>query len=99
MKFTTGMQINIEVFCKLMLSAFLPSDITKVFYKLIVSPRVCVARHASSTPKKLTISLEYLKENVKDEVDVLPADKHQRLLQIVTIFLVVWDQACLHYPK
>ena len=31
----------------------------------------------------------YLKENVKDEVDFLPADKHQRFLQIDTIILGV----------
>ena len=49
---------------------------TKVFYKMIVSLWVCVARHAQSTKnKQFTISLQYLKENMKDEVDFLPADK------------------------
>ena len=33
--------------------------------------------------------LQYLKENVKDEVDVLPAEKRQRFLQIDTIILGV----------
>ena len=43
---------------------------TKIFYKLIVLLRVCVARHAQSTQNNtFTISLQYLKENVKDEVD------------------------------
>ena len=30
---------------------------------------------------KFLIFLQYLQENVKDEVDYLPADKHQRFLQ------------------
>ena len=34
------------------------------------------------------ISLQYFKENVKDEVS---ADKHQRFLQKDTIILVVWS--------
>ena len=46
-----------------------------------------------------TISLQYLKDNVKDEVDFLPADKRQRFLQIDTITLGVCGQACLNYPK
>ena len=53
MKFIFGMQINIEV-----------------FYKLILPFWMCVTRHAQSTQNsKLTISLIYLKENAKDEVD------------------------------
>ena len=56
---------------------FLPGDKHESFYKLIVSLRVCVSRHAQSTQNnKFTISLQYLKENVKDELDFLPADKH-----------------------
>ena len=56
---------------------------TKVFYKLIVSLWVGVARHSQSTQNnKFAIPLQYLKENVKDEVDFLPADKFQRFLQI-----------------
>ena len=42
----------------------------EVLYKLIVSLLACVARHAQSTQyNNFTISLQYLKENVKDEVD------------------------------
>ena len=53
MKFSFGMQINIEV-----------------FYKLILPFWMCVTRHVQSTQNsKLTISLIYLKENAKDEVD------------------------------
>ena len=59
---------------------FLPACLqrnTKVFYRLIVSLWVCVARHAQGTQNnKFAISLQYLKENVKDEVDSLPGDKH-----------------------
>ena len=47
----------------------------KVFYKLLVSIWVGEARHAQRTQNnKFAISLQYLKENVKDEVDFLPAD-------------------------
>ena len=56
--------------------------------------------HAQSTQKnKFTISLQYLKENVKDEVDFLPADKRQRFLQLNAIILGMCDQACPEYPK
>ena len=73
---------------------------TKVFDKLIVSLWMCVARHAQSTQNnKFAISLQYLKENVKNEVDFLPADKYQRFLQIDTIILGAGDQACPNYPK
>ena len=44
-------------------------------------------------------SLQYLKENVKDDVDFLPADKTQRFLQIDTRILDVCGQGCLDYPK
>ena len=48
-------------------------------------------------------NLQYLwnisKENMKDEADFLPADKHQRFLQIDTIILDVYGQACLNYSK
>ena len=38
MKFTFGMQINIEVFCKLILSFWVCATINiEVFYKLILS--------------------------------------------------------------
>ena len=47
----------------------------KVVYKLIVSLSECIARHAqSSQNNKFAISLQYLRENVKDEVDFLPAE-------------------------
>ena len=55
---------------------------------------MCLARHAQSTQNnKFTISLQY-RENVKNEVDFLPADKPQRFLQIDTVILGVCSQAC-----
>ena len=36
---------------------------------------------------------------MKDEVDFLPADKHQRFLQIDIIILDVCDQTCPNYTK
>ena len=83
MKFIFGMQINIEVVCKLIL----------LFW-------VCVARHAQSTQNNMfAICLRYLKGNVEDEVDFLPAYNHQRFLQIDTIILGVCCQARTNYPK
>ena len=68
-----------------------------IFYRLIVSLWVCTARHAQSTQSnKPTISLPYLKENMKDEVDFLPAHKCQRFLQGDTVILDVCGQA---YPN
>ena len=49
---------------------------TKVSYKAIVSLWMYVARQAQSTKNnQFTISLQYLKENMKDGVVLLPADK------------------------
>ena len=41
-----------------------------------------------------TISLQHRKENVKDEIDFLPADKRQRFLQSDTVILGACGQAC-----
>ena len=50
---------------------------TKVFYKVIVL-WMCVTRLARSTQSnKFEISLQYLKENGKNELDFLLVDKHQ----------------------
>ena len=73
---------------------------TKIFCKLIVSLWVCIARYAQNTQSnKFTISLQYLKENTKEEVDFLPADKLQKFLQSDIIILDVCGQACPNYPK
>ena len=50
---------------------------------------MCIARHVQSTQNnKFAISLQYLKENVKDKVF---ADKHQRFFQNDIIILGVWS--------
>ena len=73
---------------------------TKIFYKMIVSLWVCVARHAQSAENsKFTISLQYLKENVNDEDDVLPADKCRRFLQSDAVILSVSGQTCPNFPE
>ena len=73
---------------------------TKVFYKVIVFLWVSVARNAQSTQNnRFTISLQYVKENVKDEVDFLSADKRRRFLKSDTIILGVYSKACPYYPK
>ena len=45
------------------------------------------------------MSLEYLSENVKDEVDFLPVDKHRIFLEIDTVILGVGGQTCPNYLK
>ena len=46
-----------------------------------------MVRHGQSTQNnKFAIFLQYLKENVKDKVDFLPAHKRQRFLQFVVSF-------------
>ena len=59
-------------------------------YKVLVSFWICVSRLAQSTQNnKSAISLQYLKENEKNEVVSLLSDKHQRFFQIDTIILGV----------
>ena len=56
-----------NIFMKL---TFLPGDKHKILNKLIVSLWVCIVRHAQKIQNnKFTISLQNLKENMKDEVD------------------------------
>ena len=43
------------------------------------------------------ISLQYLKENWKNEVDFWFADKHQRFLRIDTFVLGVCGNECSNY--
>ena len=113
-----GMQINIGVFYKLILSfwvcisrharctqnkkfaclcnisrkawemklIFCQQMNTKALYKLIVSFWVFVARHGQSTQNQFTMSLQYLKENLKDEVGFLPADKRQKFFKLILSF-------------
>ena len=41
-----------------------------------------VRRYQSSQNSKFTMSLQYLKKDVRDEADFLHVDKHQSLLQV-----------------
>ena len=72
---------------------------TKVFYKVIVFWMYETTLVQSTQNNKFGISLQYLKENGKNEVEFLLADKHQRFLQIDTIVLGVSGQACPDYSK
>ena len=58
-----------------------------------------IASHAQSTQNKFAISSQYFEENVKDKVDFLPGDKHQRFLQIVIVILGVCGQTCPNYQN
>ena len=67
---------------------------------MVVSLWVYVARQAQSTKNNhFTISLQYLKEKVKDEADFLPADKCWRFFQIDAIILGVCGEVCPNYLK
>ena len=48
-----------------------------------------MARHIQITQNKLAISLQYCKKELIDEVDFLHADKHENLLQIDSMILMV----------
>ena len=67
---------------------------------MVVSLWVYVARQAQSIKNNLfTISLQYLNENMKDEVDFLPDDEWWMFFEIDTIILGVCNQACPNYLK
>ena len=60
---------------------------------------MCSQACPSMQNNKFGISMQYLKENLKDGVDFLRADRRQRVLQTNTIILGVCGQACPTYPK
>ena len=61
---------------------------------------MCVARHAQTTQNhNVAKYLQYVKKNVKDEVDFLLADKNKRFHQVNAIILGLCGQACPNYPK
>ena len=61
---------------------------------------MCITRDVQSTQNnKLATSLQYLKEHVKNEVDFLSSDKHQRFLQIDIIILGVCGQSFPNHPN
>ena len=69
---------------------------TKVFYKVIVQ-LVSYQVFPSTQNNKFAISLKHLKENGKNEVDFLLADKNQKFVQIDTAILDVCGQECPQY--
>ena len=65
---------------------------------MIVSLWVIIFRHAIQN-RRFTISFQYVKKNVKDELDLFTADKRGRFLQNFIIILDVCGQACPYCPK
>ena len=62
---------------------------TKDFFKLILLLQMRVARHVQITQNnKFSISMQYHKKEVGDEVDFLQADRQESLLQIDTMILM-----------
>ena len=60
---------------------FLHADKRKSFLQDYSIIMVWVARHAQSTQNRnFAISLQYIMENVKDEIGFLPADQRQKFL-------------------
>ena len=54
-----------------------------VFHKLLLSFLIGVVRHAQKTKKnKYAVSLQYIKKELRYEVDVLHVDKYESLLQV-----------------
>ena len=61
----------------------------KGFIKVIVSFQAGVARHTQiSQNNKLAISLQYLRKEMSDEVDLLHADKYESFLQVETMIFM-----------
>ena len=54
---------------------FLHADKETFFWNLIFSHLMDLTRHAQSTLDNFAISLQYLKNEVRDEVDILHAGK------------------------
>ena len=126
MKFVFGMQINIKVFYKFILSFWLCvarhaqsaqhkyaclCNIsrktwgmnlifclwinTKVFCKFIVSLWLCVPRYAQSNQcNEFPISLQHLKENIKDEVYFFCLQ-----INMKGFFKLILSFRCPSYPK
>ena len=61
----------------------------RVFYKLAILFSLVIAKHAHSTQNsKFVISLQYLYEEGRDEVDFLHANRHQDVLHLMSLMLV-----------
>ena len=62
----------------------------KGFFKMILTFQVCATRYVQITQNnKSAISLQYLKKEVSDDAAYLHPDKHESLLQIDTMILMV----------
>ena len=62
---------------------FVHADKHESFLQIDTMILTGIARHSqSSQNRKFTMSLQYLKEEVRDEVDFLHVDKYQSFLQI-----------------
>ena len=83
MKFVFCIQINI-----------------KVLYKLILSFWVCATRHVQSTQNKKFAYLCNISSKAWGmKLIFLPANKHKGFLQVDSITLSLFSQACPKYPK
>ena len=72
----------------------------EVFYKLVLSFSVYVARHAKRTEnKKFAYLCNIFRKTWGMEVYFLPADKHKIFLKVASIFLGVLSWACPKYQK
>ena len=58
-----------------------------------------MARHAQITQNKFALSLQYLKKEVRDEVDILRANKYESVLQVDTMIFDGNGQAFPKFPK
>ena len=73
---------------------------TKIFYKLIVSLWLCMVRHAQSTQNNnFIISLQYLKQNVKDGVDFSVLIFFKRFFKVILSFLMCVARHAQITPK
>ena len=79
---------------------FLPADKHESLQQVVdITLGVGSQAYIKYRNNKFAISLQYPKENVKDEVDFLLVDNRQGFLQIDTIILGVCGHSCLNYPK
>ena len=44
------------------------------------------------------VSLKYLKKQLRNEIDVFHADKHENFSQVASMIFVGFGQTCLNYP-
>ena len=62
---------------------FLPADKHESLLQIDTMILMGIVRHPQSSPdSKLTMSLQYLKKEVRDKVDFWHVDKHQSFVQV-----------------